>query len=82
LFNAQNSDLRQLSAWRGWAWGDSELRNAFKAVMNDPELRPEAVKLCSEEPDPTGGEEAQKIVADMYATPEASVAKLRRILSK
>ena len=39
--------------------------------MNDPELRAEVVKLSSEEPDPTEGEEAQKIVADMYATPEA-----------
>ena len=60
----------------------SELRSAFKSVMNDPELRAEVVKLSSEEPDPTAGEEAQKLVADMYATPETAVAKLRRILSK
>jgi tripartite-type tricarboxylate transporter receptor subunit TctC len=60
----------------------SELRSAFKSVMNDPELRAEVVKLSSEEPDPTAGEEAQKIVADMYATPEVSVDRLRRILSK
>jgi tripartite-type tricarboxylate transporter receptor subunit TctC len=59
-----------------------ELRAAFKSVMNDPDLRAEVVKLSSEEPDPTEGEEAQKIVANMYATPEAAVAKLRRILSK
>jgi tripartite-type tricarboxylate transporter receptor subunit TctC len=59
-----------------------ELRAAFKLVMNDPELRAEVVKLSSEDPDPTEGTEAQKIVADMYATPEAAVAKLRRILSK
>jgi tripartite-type tricarboxylate transporter receptor subunit TctC len=60
----------------------SELRSAFKAAMNDPDLRAEVVKLSREDPDPTGGEEAQKIVADMYATPEAAVAKLRHILSK
>jgi tripartite-type tricarboxylate transporter receptor subunit TctC len=60
----------------------SELRSAFRSAMNDPELRAEVVKLSSEEPDPTDGEKAQKIVADMYATPEAAVAKLRRILSK
>jgi tripartite-type tricarboxylate transporter receptor subunit TctC len=60
----------------------AELRSAFMAAMADPELRSEVVRLSSEEPDQTDGGAAQQLVAEMYATPETAVAKLRRILSK
>jgi len=38
--------------------------------MNDAELRAEVIKLTGEDLEPTSGEDAQKLVADMYATPE------------
>jgi tripartite-type tricarboxylate transporter receptor subunit TctC len=60
----------------------AELRQAFMMAMNDPELRAEVVKLSGEDPDPSDGMTAQRLVADMYATPEAVVDKLRGILSK
>ena len=60
----------------------AELRKAFAEAMKDPELRAEVIKLTGEDLEPTNGEEAQKLVADMYATPEAVAHKLRDILSK
>jgi len=50
--------------------------------MNDPELRAEVIKLTGEDLEPTSGESAQKLVAEMYATPEAVAHRLRDILSK
>ena len=60
----------------------TELRKAFADAMNDAELRAEVIKLTGEDLEPTSGEDAQKLVADMYATPEAVAHKLRDILSK
>jgi tripartite-type tricarboxylate transporter receptor subunit TctC len=60
----------------------TELRKAFAEAMNDAELRAEVIKLTGEDLEPTSGEDAQKLVADMYATPEAVAHKLRDILSK
>ena len=60
----------------------AELRKAFADAMNDPELRAEVIKLTGEDLEPTTGEDAQKLVAQMYATPEAVAHKLRDILSK
>jgi len=60
----------------------TELRKAFAEAMNDAELRAEVIKLTGEDIEPTSGEDAQKLVADMYATPEAVAHKLRDILSK
>ena len=60
----------------------AELRKAFSEAMNDPELRAEVIKLTGEDLEPTNGEDAQKLVAEMYATPEAVAHKLRDILSK
>jgi tripartite-type tricarboxylate transporter receptor subunit TctC len=59
-----------------------ELRKAFTEAMKDPELRAEVIKLTGEDLEPTNGTEAQKLVAEMYATPEAVAHKLRDILSK
>jgi tripartite-type tricarboxylate transporter receptor subunit TctC len=60
----------------------TDLRKAFAEAMNDAELRAEVIKLTGEDLEPTSGEEAQKLVADMYATPEAVAHRLRDILSK
>lgn len=60
----------------------AELRKAFAAAMNDADLRAEVVKLTGEELEPTLGEDAQKLVAQMYATPPAVARRLRDILSK
>jgi tripartite-type tricarboxylate transporter receptor subunit TctC len=60
----------------------AELRKAFADAMNDPELRAEVIKLTGEDLEPTAGEEAQKLIGEMYATPEAVAHRLRGILSK
>jgi tripartite-type tricarboxylate transporter receptor subunit TctC len=60
----------------------AELRKAFADAMNDPDLRAEVIKLTGEDLDPTSGEAAQKLVADIYATPAEVARKLRDILSK
>ena len=40
------------------------------------------MKLIGEDLDPTTGEAAQKLVAEIYATPPAVAERLRGILSK
>lgn len=60
----------------------SELRKAFTATMADPELIAEAEKIMKEAPSPTTGEDMQKLMAEMYATPEPIVEKLRAVLAK
>jgi tripartite-type tricarboxylate transporter receptor subunit TctC len=60
----------------------AELRKAIMAALNDPELRAEARKTFGDEIEPTGGEQAQKLLADMYATPPAVVERLKAILAK
>jgi tripartite-type tricarboxylate transporter receptor subunit TctC len=60
----------------------AELRKAIMAAMNDPELRAEAKKTFGDDLDPTAGEQAQTLLADMYATPPAVVERLKGILAK
>jgi len=60
----------------------AELRKAFAETMNDTELRAEVIKLTGEDLEPTSGEDVQKLVAELYATPQAVAHKLRDILSK
>ena len=60
----------------------AELRKAFADALNDKELRAEAVKIFGDELDPTSGEAAQKLIADIYATPPAVTERLRGILAK
>jgi len=60
----------------------AELRKAFADAMNDAELRAEVIKLTGEDLEPTSGEDVQKLLADIYATPEAVSHRLRDILSK
>jgi tripartite-type tricarboxylate transporter receptor subunit TctC len=58
------------------------LRKAIAAALADAELRAEVVKLTGEDLEPTSGEAAQKLVAEIYATPPAVAERLRGILSK
>jgi len=58
------------------------LRRAFAAALADPELRAEARKTFGDEIAPTGGEQAQRLIADIYATPPAVVERLKGILAK
>jgi tripartite-type tricarboxylate transporter receptor subunit TctC len=60
----------------------AELRKAVLAALNDPELRAEAKKTFGDEIEPTSGEQAQKLLAQMYATPPDVVERLRGILAK
>jgi tripartite-type tricarboxylate transporter receptor subunit TctC len=60
----------------------AELRHAFTQAMQDPELRAEVVKLTGEDLEPTSGEDMQKLLTQIYATPEAVAHKLRDILSR
>jgi hypothetical protein len=59
-----------------------ELRKAIMATLNDPELRAEAKKTFGDEIEPSTGEQAQKVLAAMYATPPDVVERLRGILAK
>ena len=58
------------------------LRKAFAQALDDRELREEARKTFGDEIEPTGGERAQKLIADIYATPPAVAERLKGILSK
>jgi tripartite-type tricarboxylate transporter receptor subunit TctC len=60
----------------------AELRKAFAEALKDKDLRAEAHKTFGDEIDPTGGAQAQKLIADIYATPAAVTERLRGILSK
>jgi tripartite-type tricarboxylate transporter receptor subunit TctC len=56
------------------------LRRAFDATMKDPEFLKEAA-LMRADVEPTTGEEVQKIVAAMYATPKAVVERTKKLIS-
>jgi tripartite-type tricarboxylate transporter receptor subunit TctC len=60
----------------------AELRKAFAEALKDKELRAEAVKTFGDELEPTSGEAAQKLIAEIYATPPAVTERLRGILAK
>jgi tripartite-type tricarboxylate transporter receptor subunit TctC len=58
------------------------LRKAVMDALNDPDLRAEAKKVFGDEIEPTPGEQAQKLIAGIYATPGTVVERLKGILSK
>lgn len=60
----------------------AELRRAFSATLADKDLIAEAVKSMKEEPSPTTGEEMQRIMNEIYATPEPIVERLRQVMKK
>jgi tripartite-type tricarboxylate transporter receptor subunit TctC len=57
----------------------SLLRRAFDATMTDPEFRGDAAKMQADI-SPTTGEEVQKIVARLYATPRPVIDRVRKLL--
>jgi tripartite-type tricarboxylate transporter receptor subunit TctC len=59
-----------------------EIRAAFMAAMNDAEFKAEVKALTGEESDPTSGEEMQKLLGEIYATPTATVERLKAVLAK
>jgi tripartite-type tricarboxylate transporter receptor subunit TctC len=58
----------------------SALRKAFVTALNDKELRAEADKMHLDV-DPMPGDELQKLVSDLYATPPHLVQRARQALS-
>lgn len=58
-----------------------EIRAAFMAALQDKELKAEFTKIVGEEPAPTGGEEMQKLLREIDATPPAVVARLKAMLN-
>jgi tripartite-type tricarboxylate transporter receptor subunit TctC len=60
----------------------AELRNAFMRATKDEGLREEIRKLTGEDVSPTAGEEMQKLLQKIYATPANTVEKLRGILAR
>jgi len=59
-----------------------EVRSAFWSTMQDEGYRAEFTKIMGEEPTPTRGEDMQKLLEQIYATPEPVVEKLRSILKQ
>ena len=60
----------------------AELRRAFMAAMQDEELRAEGRKIGLDDIDPTSGEDMQKLLQQIYATPQPVVEQARSILVK
>ncbi len=57
------------------------LRRAFDATMKDPEFLAEAAKIYADV-QPTTGEDVQKLVKQMYATPRPVVERAKKLLAK
>jgi hypothetical protein len=57
------------------------LREAFAATMQDPEFQKEAAKL-SVDIDPTIGEDLQKLVEQVLATPQSAIDRLNATVLK
>ena len=57
------------------------LRRAFDATMQDAEFRAEAAKIQADLA-PTTGEEVQKLVARLYATPRPVVERAKKLLAQ
>ncbi len=56
------------------------LRRAFDATMQDPEFRAEAARLQADLA-PTAGEDVQKLVARLYATPRPVIDRVKKLLA-
>jgi tripartite-type tricarboxylate transporter receptor subunit TctC len=56
------------------------LRRAFRMAVEDPELKADAEKQRLAL-DPTSGEEAERVIKALYATPVAVVERTRRIVA-
>jgi hypothetical protein len=56
------------------------LRRAFDATMQDPEFRAEAARIKADVA-PTTGEEVQKLVGRIYATPRPVIERVKKLLA-
>jgi hypothetical protein len=56
------------------------LRRAFDATMQDGEFRAEAARMKADLA-PTTGEDVQKLVARIYATPRPAVERVKKLLA-
>jgi tripartite-type tricarboxylate transporter receptor subunit TctC len=56
------------------------LRRAFDATMQDGEFRAEAARLQADLA-PTAGEDVQKLVARLYATPRPVIDRVKKLLA-
>jgi tripartite-type tricarboxylate transporter receptor subunit TctC len=56
------------------------LRRAFDATMADPEFRAEAARIQADVA-PTTGEDVQKLVARIYATPRPVIERVKKLLA-
>lgn len=59
----------------------ADIRGAFMSAMNDDELRAEFLKVVGDKPSPTSGEDMQKIIDEIYATPPDVVERLKAVLN-
>lgn len=57
------------------------LRRAFDATMKDPEFVAEAAKMQTDMR-PSTGEEVQKLVSHIYATPRPVIERVKKFFSK
>ena len=78
------SDTRVYAKPIAGGQGEQELspeeRQAVSAALDDKTLRAEADKMQFDV-DPLGGEELQKLVSDLYATPTRLVERARQALT-
>jgi tripartite-type tricarboxylate transporter receptor subunit TctC len=56
------------------------IRHAFDATMQDPEYRADAAKMQADLA-PTSGEEAQRLVERIYATPRPAIERIKKLLA-
>jgi hypothetical protein len=56
------------------------LRRAFDATMADPEFRADAAKIKADLA-PSTGEEVQKLVERIYATPRPVIERVKSLLA-
>jgi hypothetical protein len=60
----------------------ADVRKAFALAVADEGFRAEFTKIVGEPPSPTSGEDMQKILDEIYATPPEVVSRLKAVLSK
>jgi len=56
------------------------LRRAFDATMQDPDFRAEAARVQTDLA-PSTGEEVQRLVARIYATPRPVIERIKKVLA-
>jgi tripartite-type tricarboxylate transporter receptor subunit TctC len=59
----------------------AEVRSAFMSAMRDEGLQAEFLKVVGDKPSPTSGEDMQKLIEEIYATPPEVVARLKDVLN-